>query len=223
MTVATRLSALFRTSFLLKALPLVICLALSGFITFAYNSAVRNGHLMMEHSMSALTAMDRTLSILQDAETGQRGYIITGDKAYLAPYESAKQYLAESLIELDRLIFKNAEQHSAVLEIQDIADKKMAEMANTIAVRDRNGFDAARDLVAKDVGRADMDRLRDVIAGMKQRERAILNDAAEATDSRNSKLILAAFGALGVSLVGRVISATIRPRGRFRRRKDLSA
>lgn len=215
MSFATRLAILLRPVFLVKALPLVIALALSAFLTYEYNAALRQGHVMVEHSMKALAAMDRVLSLLQDAETGQRGYIITGEKAYLAPYEQARDAVAGAIGDLDALVDKNAAQHEAVTEIRTAAGRKLEELAATIVLRDGAGLPAAREAMLRDDGRAEMDRIRSLLAGMKEREHAILNDAADSVSDKNQRIILVTVIALGISLLGRLASALITLRGTF--------
>ncbi|UVK49408.1 CHASE3 domain-containing protein (plasmid) [Mesorhizobium sp. AR07] len=74
---ATRLKALLHPAFMLRSMPLVVALAISCVVTYEFNAAARQAHVMVEHSMTALAAMDKVPSLLQDAETGQRGFVIT--------------------------------------------------------------------------------------------------------------------------------------------------
>jgi CHASE3 domain sensor protein len=94
---------------LLGALPVVVALLLSGFISFSYNLLLKNYRDAVDHTFQVMSGIDNVLLRLQDAETGQRGFIITGDEAYLAPFKSAEGELSEALADLGHLISDNAE------------------------------------------------------------------------------------------------------------------
>ena len=100
------------------------------------------------------------LSTLTDAETGQRGFIITGDEKYLAPYENARQRLPQILEQLGRANVI-AQQPQTLGAIENLANAKLNELAETIALRKEHGFDAATEVVRQGFGRETMEKLRD--------------------------------------------------------------
>ncbi|MBN9219326.1 MAG: CHASE3 domain-containing protein [Mesorhizobium sp.] len=215
--VAGRLKALLHPAFLLRSLPMVAALAISCFITFEFNAAAREAHSMVEHSMSALAAMDQVLSLLQDAETGQRGYIVTGDDAYLAPYRAALHGIEPGLQRLDLLIMKNTAQHDSVERLRAISARKLAEMKDVIDVRRQQGLQAAANQVALNVGKTEMDELRGEIGEMKARETTILRDKENLVEARNDRIVIISIVALLISLAGRLASSLIRVPSQFRR------
>jgi CHASE3 domain sensor protein len=215
---ATRLKALLHPAFVIRSLPLMAALGVSCFITYEYNAAAREAHVMVEHSMTALAAMDKVFSLLQDAETGQRGFVITGDAAYLAPYDTALGDIASSLQSLDYLIMKNPAQHQGVSRLRLIATSKLAEMKCVIEMRRTQGLQAAAALVSQNTGKNEMDDLRHEIADMKAREKAILEDKAQLVQSRNNTIVFISIGALLISLAGRLASSLIRLPSQFRTR-----
>ena len=94
---------------------------------------------------------ERLLSALEDAETGQRGFVITGDGRYLDPYESARSRLQG---EIDRLReLKNATVPIRELDaIQALVRTKLDELGETIALRRSGGFEAAAARVQQGAG-----------------------------------------------------------------------
>src|SRR6266478_2438738 len=129
---------------LLGALPVVVALLLSGFISFSYNLLLKNYRDAVDHTFQVMSGIDNVLLRLQDAETGQRGFIITGDEAYLAPFKSAELELSEVLAGLDRLVSDNADQQIEIANLQQLADGKLNELKETIMTRRKEGLEPAR-------------------------------------------------------------------------------
>jgi CHASE3 domain sensor protein len=132
----------------------------------------------------------RTFSLLQDAETGQRGYLLTGEEGYLDPFSSADAQFDREFANLDRLIV-NLAQRQAAATLRSIVDDKRAELRRTIALRRAGEIEAALSIVRNGSGRALMDRARDVVATMQDAEAALLSASIEET-RRNGVVIQAA-------------------------------
>src|SRR5208337_4433569 len=94
---------------------------------------------------------------IQDAERGQRGYLITGRDAYLDPYNSAKERLPQLLVDLQQAIADRPEQQRRLLALQGDLTTKMNELAETIAKRREQGFGTAQAMVNTDAGRIAME------------------------------------------------------------------
>ncbi|HEY1795175.1 MAG TPA: CHASE3 domain-containing protein, partial [Stellaceae bacterium] len=93
----------------------------------------------------------------QDAERGQRGYLITAQDVYLTPYTTAKERLPDLIVGLQRAVGADPEQQHRVLTLQADVTTKMNELAETIGLMRTKGFDAAKDLVLTDQGRKSME------------------------------------------------------------------
>jgi two-component system sensor histidine kinase/response regulator len=146
------------------------------------------------HTMEVLASLDEVQSFLIDAETGQRGYIITGDEAFLEPYRVAKQQLPSSLQRVTRLTQGDDFHQKRLEEVARLKDEKLTELAETIALRRVGGFSAAQPIVSTGVGKKVMDRLRAILADMKADEQRLLQErirAMEIQSSQTSSLMLA--------------------------------
>ncbi len=119
-------------------------------------------------------ALFRLLISLQDAETGQRGYLLTGDPAYLAPYEAATTTVNERLTAIGS-VFKNEPQQLS--EIEAMVRNKLAELASTIELRKTGRTDEALGLVKSGRGREIMDELRERLGEMLDTIDATLGDS----------------------------------------------
>jgi CHASE3 domain len=134
------LKVLLSRKALLGALPVVVALLLSGVISFSYNLLLKNYRDAVDHTFQVMSGIDNVLLRLRDAETGQRGFIITGDDAYLAPFKSAEQELSEALAGLGRLVSDNADQQIEIANLQQLADGKLSELQQTIMTRRNEGW-----------------------------------------------------------------------------------
>src|SRR5207248_8414568 len=100
-----------------------------------------------------LRAIDAVALDLKDAETGQRGYLLTGKDEYLAPYLAARGDLDRSLQRLRALTSDEPEQRSRLASLEALSGRKLDELGRTIEVRRKEGLDAAPALVATGQGK----------------------------------------------------------------------
>jgi signal transduction histidine kinase len=111
----------------------------------------------------ALTRIERLLSSVENAETGQRGYLLTGKASYLADYQGGvrdtKQILSELRSTQD--IFPTLGTHLDLIE--ELVRIKSSEMAETIELRRAGDFEGARKSVLTGRGKAAMDKIRTAI------------------------------------------------------------
>lgn len=103
-----------------------------------------------------------------DAERGQRGFLITGQEDYLAPYTEAKASIPLRLAELRRMVGDEPDQSARLADLEESTNVKMNEMATTIAKRRAEGFDQAKAIVETDVGKAAMSAMTDDIEAIQR-------------------------------------------------------
>ncbi|WP_193335158.1 sensor histidine kinase [Devosia beringensis] len=97
---------------------------------------------------------------LQDAETGQRGFIITGEESYLEPYQAASDTIEARLADLERVLLPYPQAAEPMAKLREDIALKLAEMAQTIDLMRAGQREAATDVVQTDAGKAAMDRSR---------------------------------------------------------------
>ncbi len=107
--------------------------------------------------------LDGILDALRDAETGQRGFVITGNDIFLEPYEHAQQTLPAAIREAKDKAGSDAERAN-VWRIARLAELKLAELDETIAIRRAEGFEKTEKIVSSMRGKVYMDELRRLIA-----------------------------------------------------------
>lgn len=129
---------------------------------------------LTRHSYDVLVSIDAVQVGLLDLETGQRGYLLTGDNAYLQPYETARTMLEKRLADLGSLTQDNPTQQRSVAALHDLTAQKVGELNETISLRRDRGFNAAVTVVGTGRGKAAMDRIRAVMEQMRSEEQQLL-------------------------------------------------
>jgi CHASE3 domain sensor protein len=142
--------------------------------------------LSVAHTHEVLEHIARVQSLLKDAETGQRGFVVTGDEAFLEPYHAASESLAATIQALRKLTADNAEQQARIAEAEPLVAAKMGELLETIELRRASGFEPTRDVVAAGGGKRVMDDIRRVLGHMEVEERELLVRRADEVDATTS-------------------------------------
>ncbi len=149
------------------AFKVLLAFLTGGLVLFAsawFTLSAGERYLESDERVDRLTgaraAISRVLGTVKDAETGQRGFLITGKGEYLTPYHLAVAALDARLREARAALDALDQPTAALDEIEARAKSKFAEIENTIDVRQMRGFDAARQIVTTDAGKDDVDRIR---------------------------------------------------------------
>ncbi len=131
------------------------------------------------------TGLDELLSGMKDAETGQRGYVITGEARYLEPYQGAREIVDQKLKSLRELTADNPIQQQRLAAIEPLVASKFAELQETIDLRRTKGFGPAAQEVLTDKGKNAMDSIRKLVGEMQEEETGLLaKRSAEERDPR---------------------------------------
>lgn len=163
--------------------------------------------------------LTEALSTLQDAETGQRGFLLTGRADYLEPYDRALKLTDRNFAKL-RMDYADADLAGAsVASIAAKAHAKLAELRETVEARRRDGFEAALNIVLQGAGKRVMDEIRAEVRLLLETEQATIDRnalRAQSATERNVKLSLAA-ACLAVIPIGFCLLLAIRDARRGRR------
>jgi signal transduction histidine kinase len=131
------------------------------------------------------------LSNLQDAETGQRGFLLTSNPAYLQPYTRAEESVSSTLRLLYPLAASNADLQPDINELRKLVDAKFGELRKTIALEQQAQHTAALNIVTSNYGKDLMDAIRAHVQTITEREIASLAVAQnEATKLRSRLAVL---------------------------------
>ncbi|HVT79462.1 MAG TPA: CHASE3 domain-containing protein, partial [Phycisphaerae bacterium] len=166
-----------RLRFLLGLMLLVVI----GGATFTFfaGQAVMSANADMARQMEIIQSLTDTFSVVKDAETGQRGYLLVGDKAYLQPYDRARSEIQEHLDDLGRAAKAGTLDAGRFADIEKLVNEKLTELQDTIRIYNERDADAAKNLVAQGNGKRTMDRLRGEIDGALEQHRKRLEEDRE--------------------------------------------
>jgi methyl-accepting chemotaxis protein len=169
------------------------------------------------HTLEVRTGLTDLRSELKDAETGQRGYLITGVDDYLEPYQGALKVIAGTMNNLRKLTADNPHQQHRLDIVSSLIDSKLAELKQTIDLRRTQGLDAATKIILNNTGKAFMDQIRDVISEADQEEADLL--AVRTKEAQDSAQLTTAIilwggllGTLSVAAIGWFITNALSQR-----------
>lgn len=141
----------------------------------------------VQRSYDTRLQIQSVFSLLQDAETGQRGYIITGDERFLEPYDRALTRLDAQMAELGALFGEDDAQALDHLRLAERIARKRQTMERSIDLRDAGQAGAAVAAVSSGQGKAAMDDIRRVVDRMTQREAEHLSALSAAAQTRTER------------------------------------
>ncbi|MEI9850838.1 MAG: CHASE3 domain-containing protein [Sphingomonas sp.] len=137
----------------------------------------------VSHTHQVRRELADLLSTVKDAETGQRGFLLTGNDNYLAPYERATGQSHAAFEDVRKLTVDNPEQQRRLQTLSPLIDAKLAELQQTIDLRKAGSADAALQVVNSNAGKAAMDQIRAIIADADRAEAELLDQRAAAANA----------------------------------------
>jgi PAS domain S-box-containing protein len=186
------------------SVPTVIALVVIASVGVISVWRVYDNDRQVAHTYEVKSALDALLSAVTDAETGQRGFMITGDAAYLSPYERGTATIQDALGHIASVTADNPSQRRRLPALRTAVDEKLSELASSVAARRTDGFEAALRIVRTNVGKATMERIRAIIAEM-DREENVRLDARRAQTAVRFWITIATDA--GVTLIALVLLA----------------
>jgi methyl-accepting chemotaxis protein len=175
---------------------------------FSYHNAnlLIDTERWVTHTHQVRTELADLLSELKDAETGQRGYLLTGEESYLEPYKGALTTIKATFDDVKKLTLDNPDQQRRLAAIGAVIESKLAELKQTIDLRRTQGFDAALKVVLTNEGKTYMDQIRNIVTEADQEEQSLLerrSEEARASSDMTMSIILWG-GLIGTILVGAI-------------------
>ena len=192
----------------------------SAMLAYLNIQALRADTDKVVHTHEVITQLSNLLSALQDAETGQRGYLITGNDRYLDPYEEALTRSGTSLARVETLIADNPAQQANLQRLKPHVAAKLTELKETIDARRSQGPSAAIALVGTDRGKLEMDLIRTQLDAMRAEERRLremrLEQMQSAFRTATASGVIAAVLGIGLTLaVGLLVNRSMAARQRL--------
>ena len=148
-------------------------------IAFLNWQEVRRANNEASQTREAVLNLRKLFSLFQDAETGQRGFLITGEMPYLTPYINSSAQIPPLLEELRDQFASGGETANDFASLDRLSKDKLAELAETTGLARNGRNQAAIAIVKAGRGKADMDQIRTVLARLERRQLALADGQLE--------------------------------------------
>jgi diguanylate cyclase (GGDEF)-like protein/PAS domain S-box-containing protein len=155
----------------------------------------------------AIHAAERLLSNLKDAETNQRGYLLTGQQEYLEPCRLGIAASKQNFKQLSIFIGAQPHQVQDLNSLQSVIYAKLAELELAITLRQTKGVEAALEVVKGNRSKADMDKIRVAIQDIEKdiQQQQKVNESRVVDSIQAIALILASLGLFGIGSIGATV------------------
>jgi len=180
-----------------RAIPIASAVVLAALVVFGWivytdSASVVEEARWVDRTLGAIIRLERAASALKDCESGQRGYLLTGNPSYLRPYEEARSQVQGHLDALRRMPLDPG-QRGRLAEFQDLARQKLEELAATIRLYQSGDAPGALGAVESGKGNTIMERIRRLVDAMREEETRLLatrqRQAAAAVQEMNRAIV----------------------------------
>ncbi|MEH2104803.1 GAF domain-containing protein [Nostoc sp.] len=192
-------------------------LVLIGMISYQNTRILIDTSNQVQKTQEKINKLEELLSEIKDAETGQRGYILTGQESYLEPYQAVVGNIDRKIVELRNLITDQSNQQKQFATLEPLIAAKLAILKQTIYLRQNQGFEAALQVIQTNQGKHLMDDIRKVIHEIESEDKRLLQQQSQAAKaSANNTVLTLAFAIclsfLILAIVYYLISREVRER-----------
>src|SRR5271156_4880674 len=191
-------------------------LLIIGVISYRNTTGLIDTAAMVEHTHLVIENLEQLISTMKDAETGQRGFVITGEDRYLEPYNSALEQVPQIFKDVQELTSDNPNQQQRLNTLSPLIEGKFAELKVILDLRrdPTKGFEPAMQEVLTDKGKNLMDQIRKIVLDMEGEERTLLKQRSDesklSADQTHSSIVWGTFFAFAfLSIAGFSITRNI--------------
>jgi PAS domain S-box-containing protein len=178
----------------------IFILLMVGLVSWLTLNSLLKSNRAVAHSGEVMQKLEQLLSTMKDAETGQRGYLLTGQAKFLEPYNGAYKQAGDLGRQLQALTADNAGQQANVAAIRSILQQRLDILQKLIDKKRQGLAVAPADL---DASKAAMDGFRAAIAKTEQAERVLLQERSSTLERYSSLaptfILLALLVTLGIA------------------------
>ena len=199
---------------------IILLVFLGAAASFRAFKQVEDSALARSHSSDVIRRADDLLSELKDAETGQRGFVLTGNQAFLEPYYSVRGRVGTDLVKI-RSMATSPSASGHLDALAPLIDAKMEELAGVIDTEVSHGREAATTQISAGLGRRLMDDIRAQMAAFVQVEESALSAQEDRFQSEMRFLFLSILACSALLLVLTLLFAYLVYREGRNRLKDL--
>lgn len=180
----------------------LILLFFSSFASYFSIKTLIDNSQMVRKSNQIIKDLDNVFSLVKDAETGQRGYLLTGDQVFLEPYTKSKDKISGALDQLSSEISNTATQSKNLEKLKSSVNDRLEILEKNLNDKKNKNAVTTQQLLA---GKSYMDNIRSTVSTMQNEEKLILQSRTESMDKLASYtpflIILSSLLAIIITLV----------------------
>jgi len=191
-----------RRELLLPILLIAVLAGLTIYTGFSQSVSLRRSQAEVTHTHEVLETARGLFSSLQDAETGQRGYLLTGRDDYLEPWRAAKVIIPGQLARLRTLTADNRSQVARVSQLEQAISERIDLLEINLRLGRAGNLKQARANVATGVGKARKDRIRLIVGQIVAERGALLARRQAVAEAEERKSLVLTLGVGGLALCG---------------------
>ncbi len=195
----------FRQRLLILLVTILAVLFIAGSLAFVSILRLQSYAEQVTKTLTVRDAATALLDDLQDAETGQRGFLLTQTDEYLGPFDAAEAELAAGVRNLIDSTAGKSDQEGRARAVAAEVDAKFAELRKTITLAKENRVDEAMAIVRSGEGRRSMDRIRANVSAIAQVELDELAKQREIARRERSFLVVLILVAISATLGAAVV------------------
>ena len=187
--------------YVIIALTLVILMTMS-WLSYQYTVREREANELENHTFMVINEFSDLLNSLKDAETGQRGFTITGDREYLEPYNESLSLVDRHLSTLRNLTSDNPNQQRRLTAIEPLIRARLSTLDEIIKLRSAKGLQSAGDRAMMGFGKKTMDSLRELVGQALSEEKELLKVRSALESKYASRVVYSLlFGGILCSII----------------------
>ena len=168
---------------------IVAILVINAIVCYRSTTILSEDDRWIIHTHQVISGLSDALSALKDAETGVRGFIITGDEAFLEPWNDSRSKIVNHLAELKRLTVDNSTQQHNLDVLQPEIDSRLDLLDSAVTTRRGPGLSAAQQMIAERTGKDRMDTVRRQIDAMIYTENLLLEQRQQTSADMSRRVI----------------------------------
>lgn len=192
--IGTKMSASFAVA--------LAALAVLGIVSYRTTAGLVENAGQVNHTFRVLNELGALLSSLQDVETGERGFVITGEDSFLEPYTKSIGVVHQNLEATRSLTSDNLAQQRRIDTLGTLIDRQLSILAENVRLRRSSGFETAQKAVLAGSGKKVMDDIRAVMKEMQDEELSLMKQRdARATASVAALRGVSVFGTIAVFVI----------------------
>lgn len=198
----------------------VLFFLISGYVSYSRIRIVQENAAWVAHTYEVLVSIDTLLSLIKDAETGQRGYVVTGKEEYLEPYNSALLKIENQIEKIKTLTDDNPLQQERISIVRKLVGIKLSHLSEVVNARRNKGFEQASAIILTDRGKEAMDNLRETFSEMRQTELDLRQERDKKMENSYRVSIAAGVISAALGIVLSIIAAGLLYRAAEKRRQE---